>query len=90
MVAEELERLPGLRLLLAAEIHAPRDEEGPRLRCPWNASEGAHLVESSRIREPSGYSHISATSLRSYSRDYQAIVDALDSGSQLLPQRDTG
>jgi hypothetical protein len=30
----------------------------------WNASSGRHLVESSRIRESSGYSHSSATSPR--------------------------
>ena len=67
LLREELERLAGLRLLLAAEADAALAEVGPRLGTTWNVSDGAHLVESSSTRELSGYSHSSATSLRSNS-----------------------
>jgi hypothetical protein len=60
---EELERLPGLRLPLA-EVDAPPSQERPRLGCKLERLGGSHFVEGSRIRELSGYSHISATMLR--------------------------
>ena len=62
---EELERRLGLRLLLAAEVDAPSARGRTRdLDGGGRPSPGAHLVDSSRMREPSGYSHISATTRR--------------------------
>jgi hypothetical protein len=53
-----------LRVLLARRS-TPRGTSIARpSAATWKASFVAHLVESSRIREPSGYSHISVTSRR--------------------------
>ena len=62
---EVLERLARLGLLLAGEVDAALREEDPRLGGDLEGLVAAsHLVDSSRMREPSGYSHISATSRR--------------------------
>ena len=54
VLREELERRPGLRLLLAVEVDAlRRGTRAPRPR-PGTPPPAAHFVESSRIREPSG------------------------------------
>lgn len=53
-----------LCLLLPSQIDPMSGEFSLQLCCTWNTSPGRHFVDSSRMREPSGYSHISATSLR--------------------------
>src|SRR3954447_7319108 len=61
---EVVQSCGGLRLLLAGEIDASPGQHARPSATAWNICAGAHFVESSRILEPSGYSHISATSLR--------------------------
>ena len=52
--AEELERALRLGLLLGSRVDAARGRNAHISAATWNASGGAHLVESSRIRESSG------------------------------------
>ena len=64
-LGEVLECLPRLCLLLAGQVHAAtRSRKDRTSAAARNDSAGAHFVDSSRIRELSGYSHISATSRR--------------------------
>src|SRR5262249_22007583 len=53
----------------------PRSDRNARVSAAtWNASAGAHFVDSSRMRVPSGYSHSSTTILRARSPGVPLIL----------------